>query len=140
MNRYCEQCDNQLVRRAREPRKKWALRRYCSASCSAKNNRLGRRFNGRIWDPTELIRRSGFTHIEIAEVLGLTVDQVQQAKVRYLTEQEADEWACALGFHPAEIWGCWYWLDEVYEMRQQRRNRIEKRWREITRRRMQEAA
>jgi hypothetical protein len=45
----------------------------------------------------------------LATLLGVTRHRVWAAGTRGLNEQQADEFATALGYHPSQVWPEWSW-------------------------------
>jgi hypothetical protein len=54
------------------------------------------------------------TRKALARALGVHVRIVERAVERGLSDDQADRWACALGYHPASVWGQ-AWFDAALE-------------------------
>jgi hypothetical protein len=63
----------------------------------------------RRWPLRPLVERTGMTSRQLAEAHGITADHVGRLARNGLTDVQADRWATAAGFHPAQVWG-WDWI------------------------------
>lgn len=54
-----------------------------------------------------LIEATGLTWRGLATAIGIDRATVRRAREAGLDDRLADEWAVAMGFHPAEVWPHW---------------------------------
>lgn len=68
----------------------------------------------RPWRLADLLRHSGVDIATMAEVLKVDQTTVWRRQEWGLTDQEADEWAVALGLHPGQVWGVAWFESALY--------------------------
>lgn len=64
----------------------------------------------------QIAHEKGVSHRELARRAGMTVRSMQKRLYEPLTWRTADRLACALGLHPALVWGDeWWQIQEAYD-------------------------